>query len=826
MKMKQSLEWDPRLIMFLALAHGRNCRKTIWVLVKSHSDAIGKMYKFPRISPLPALLIFLTVLSSCASQKDVVLSSEKYMLLPETTSTTLPATASTAPASTTTATIHSATTYVQNSSTMTAMSVVPAPASISESDLKALYDKVRRARIAIDEYDIKFLLSDRYAAALTGYDSAFFRYVSIIKRSPYDGAAAYSVGEALKVTFSALSSLKVEENAVYTFIFRNKALSAKTCAAKLPNIEPDKARFAAAEIWFSEGESQRAGGNYDLAIDNYDRAAAAYSLSFGKALAVSQKEAILVRGYAVDFHGLVALADSKVAAEEAIWLQASNGKDTQNLSEGQVDLSEANLEYSAIIVAGKNYDAWTARNQAFAEKSYTEAIKANVDGALVYDSNDALLSQAESDFAAQAYEKASAEFKSAEAVFNSLSLTALSNKNSAAELLSRSKLSLEASMKKAAAEGLEQNLHLQKAKNYLEESKTDFGQARYLDSMSKSRLSIVAADDSDAFVGIRIAKMAELTQRLALPPKTEPAPSSPKIQASVSIASVNPEPVPAAPVPETKKGFVPKSASTSQIKISAEAFFKSDKFAFSPNEPESISAVANNSGSGVSAETSNTQPAPAPVSEHAVLAESEYAKTTAPPAQVKPAPAPLPAEPQTFVSAQPEATTPAPAATPGAAAATAATANSAATIALSTQKWALSRNAQNNYPIQYKEACLKLEAAQAALKSSEYKSALQLFKESSALFRAIPEYAVLPAQYKVRYIGGSRDTFIKISGYSFVYNDSSQWKTIYEANKQILPIPSNPDLLYPGTILSIPNLRGEKREGLWDPMKTYAPLGE
>ena len=46
----------------------------------------------------------------------------------------------------------------------------------------------------------------------------------------------------------------------------------------------------------------------------------------------------------------------------------------------------------------------------------------------------------------------------------------------------------------------------------------------------------------------------------------------------------------------------------------------------------------------------------------------------------------------------------------------------------------------------------------------------------------------------------------------------------YEANKKTFRDPNNPNLIYPGQVLQIPSIKGEEREGAWDPSKTYTPL--
>jgi nucleoid-associated protein YgaU len=73
----------------------------------------------------------------------------------------------------------------------------------------------------------------------------------------------------------------------------------------------------------------------------------------------------------------------------------------------------------------------------------------------------------------------------------------------------------------------------------------------------------------------------------------------------------------------------------------------------------------------------------------------------------------------------------------------------------------------------------------------------------------------LPAFYTVRLIESARDCFWRIAEYPFIYGDPWKWKILYEANKDKLPVPENPDLILPGIVLSIPSIAGETRSGHW-----------
>ncbi|MFW6360827.1 MAG: hypothetical protein ACOC2R_03665 [Spirochaetota bacterium] len=124
------------------------------------------------------------------------------------------------------------------------------------------------------------------------------------------------------------------------------------------------------------------------------------------------------------------------------------------------------------------------------------------------------------------------------------------------------------------------------------------------------------------------------------------------------------------------------------------------------------------------------------------------------------------------------------------------------------------------------------ESAPAKIKSAQemIEKADSLFKEESfEVSRATSRKAIellnsieiktaqkkLPAAYVVRDMPGNEDCFWRIAGYDFVYDDPAGWWPIYQANKEKLPQPENPDLIRPGMVIQIPEREGENRSGVW-----------
>ena len=83
---------------------------------------------------------------------------------------------------------------------------------------------------------------------------------------------------------------------------------------------------------------------------------------------------------------------------------------------------------------------------------------------------------------------------------------------------------------------------------------------------------------------------------------------------------------------------------------------------------------------------------------------------------------------------------------------------------------------------------------------------------------------VLPRYYTVISRPTSTDCYWNISGMNGIYSDPTLWKELWNNNKSSMKDADNPNLIFPGMVIEIPSLKGEKREGNFDPKKTYPVL--
>ncbi|HTZ51228.1 MAG TPA: hypothetical protein VMF68_06200 [Spirochaetia bacterium] len=149
--------------------------------------------------------------------------------------------------------------------------------------------------------------------------------------------------------------------------------------------------------------------------------------------------------------------------------------------------------------------------------------------------------------------------------------------------------------------------------------------------------------------------------------------------------------------------------------------------------------------------------------------------------------------------------------------------------------YAKSVDADVHYKDAYRKAVTDVGAAKTSLDGKDYQKSVDYSKDAIALLKDVapppkPVQAVepgpvqLPQYYTVRLIESARDCFWRIAAYPFVYNDPWKWRLLYNANKDVLENPRNPDLIEVGMRFIIPQLGNEQRSGDYDPSVQYPPL--
>ncbi|KPJ83123.1 MAG: hypothetical protein AMS17_18010 [Spirochaetes bacterium DG_61] len=128
---------------------------------------------------------------------------------------------------------------------------------------------------------------------------------------------------------------------------------------------------------------------------------------------------------------------------------------------------------------------------------------------------------------------------------------------------------------------------------------------------------------------------------------------------------------------------------------------------------------------------------------------------------------------------------------------------------------------EKTHPKEYEKARADYKIAQSAYDSEQYERSIEYANLVIESLESIVPKSPLPKYYRVRLIMKRRDCFWRIAEYKFIYDNPWKWTVIYEANKQKLREPDNPNLIFPGQIFLIPSINGEFREGTYDPNKKY-----
>lgn len=140
--------------------------------------------------------------------------------------------------------------------------------------------------------------------------------------------------------------------------------------------------------------------------------------------------------------------------------------------------------------------------------------------------------------------------------------------------------------------------------------------------------------------------------------------------------------------------------------------------------------------------------------------------------------------------------------------------------------WAEKIDAPNIYPMAYTSAKENLGNAENEFFLENYPNATEYAKAAVLALDGIQEVTPLPEYYVVKPWAENKDCYWNISGRPYVYNNPLLWENLYQANKNNMPKPENPNLIHPGMKMKIPSITGEYRSGVYDSKKTYNAYGE
>ena len=131
--------------------------------------------------------------------------------------------------------------------------------------------------------------------------------------------------------------------------------------------------------------------------------------------------------------------------------------------------------------------------------------------------------------------------------------------------------------------------------------------------------------------------------------------------------------------------------------------------------------------------------------------------------------------------------------------------------------------ADRNFPMAFSSAQQSYASAQESYDGEDYVTATAYANQVLSALADIREITPLPEYYVVRPWAETKDCYWNISGRPYVYNNPLLWENLYQANKNAMPKPEDPNLIKPGMKMKIPSLTGEYREGVYSPSKKYDP---
>jgi tetratricopeptide (TPR) repeat protein len=136
-------------------------------------------------------------------------------------------------------------------------------------------------------------------------------------------------------------------------------------------------------------------------------------------------------------------------------------------------------------------------------------------------------------------------------------------------------------------------------------------------------------------------------------------------------------------------------------------------------------------------------------------------------------------------------------------------------------QWAESIGADVTFPMAFSAGRQELEIALASFAEENYEAARDAAQRALDALADIRDVTPLPKYYVVRPWAQVKDCYWNIAGRPYVYNNPWLWENLYQANKESMEDPANPNLIHPGMKMLIPSISGEFRDGVYSDGNSY-----
>jgi hypothetical protein len=276
----------------------------------------------------------------------------------------------------------------------------PKAPEISQADLDALLADAKALKKKAFDLKLYEVLADDYKAADARLAAG---------KQAYDDEKAEEAKEGLEAAKADFASLIERGLVELVAIGKRDAEDMKSLALRADAGERTPDRIEAGDGGYAEAEGLVGEGKSEAALPAYETARLYYELAYKRAIAGSLKDEIEEKDFAKWDSGNFQTASNKYEAEEGLW--ASGSEDDR--AQGVDALDEAILRFNLVIQKGKETVAVNTKGDAESSKARSDDIKAYVSAKDEYESAEAAMRDADSQFTRKEYEGAATGYEDA-----------------------------------------------------------------------------------------------------------------------------------------------------------------------------------------------------------------------------------------------------------------------------------------------------------------------------------------------------------------------------------------------------------------------------
>ncbi len=640
----------------------------------------------------------------------------------------------------------------------------PQQPSVEKYELQNLFQQANTLKAEATDFDLNSVDPDGFLAASNKHDAVAAQYQDLVETpAEYDGVKAYPLKQDLEDLVAAWTQVVEKGLPLRADAEKNAADETRAAAMNADAPSQAPAQYDAGLQYYSQASTEYDAANYKEAITSYQLAGAAFDSAAAAAEVNVLRADIEKNGYSGYESIQTYFSMGEDKYKEAQDLWQKNTLD--DIKASTAAFKEAQSYYSFVETKGSELKAIEGKDKAVAAQEEALQVKADVNAPDDYQQAVDILAEADKNMQDGSYASAYSGYLDAVSAFEASRDVASAKEQEVTDAIAKAETGFAEAKDRASELGLEENIYLTAAAEHLDKAKALKEEVQYNDALFETNEVFNYIGLSDNFVQeeTQTREKARLEQL-----------EKDKADADAAIADAKTR-IAWADEVDLKSDYPQEYTDASTSMSGAEIAYNNEKYAPATElANEVLSILSPDFEAKVAADRAEKAKQ---TSEAAIAENMKYAQTAIADAQ-------------------------------------------------SRYDWAASKNAANNYPELFKQGGDALADAKTAFNALDYTRAKDLAAQSYWALMQINEFAPLPATYVVRLIPQRRDCLWRIAEYAFIYNNPYKWPVLYQANKATFKDPSNPDLIFPGQVLKIPSIKGETRDGVWDPNKTYQPLAK